>query len=86
MRVVSFITQPRLIRRILDHLAGRVTHEAPSLRHPAMSLSSPDPCRSGREATRPPRPEVRPHRDLLAPITRLTILEEHRTEPPLSVP
>ena len=23
MRVVSFITQPRLIRRILDHIAGR---------------------------------------------------------------
>ncbi len=27
MRVVSFITQPRLIRRILDHLAGRATQE-----------------------------------------------------------
>ncbi len=27
MRVVSFITQPRLIRRILEHLAGRVTQE-----------------------------------------------------------
>ncbi len=27
IRVVSFITQPRLIRRILDHLAGRAAHE-----------------------------------------------------------
>ena len=27
MRVVSFITQPRLIRRILEHLAGRAAHE-----------------------------------------------------------
>jgi len=25
--VVSFITQPRLIRRILEHLAGRATQE-----------------------------------------------------------
>jgi hypothetical protein len=31
MRVVSFITQPRLIRRILDHFAGRAADErAPS--------------------------------------------------------
>jgi hypothetical protein len=27
MRVVSFITQPRLIRRILEHLAGRAADE-----------------------------------------------------------
>jgi hypothetical protein len=27
MRVVSFITQPRLIRRILEHLAWRAAHE-----------------------------------------------------------
>jgi hypothetical protein len=82
MRVVSFITQPRLIRRILEHLAGRAAHErAPPAAAGAVPVI-PSSLSSGREATRPPRPEVRPHRDPLAPITRLTILEEHRQTAP----
>ncbi len=50
MRLVSFITQPRLIRRILEHLAGRAG-SGPHLRHPALSLSSPDPYRAAAIAT-----------------------------------
>jgi hypothetical protein len=82
IRVVSFITQPRLIRRILEHLAGRAAHErAPPAAAGAVPVI-PSSLSSGREATRPPRPDVRPHRDPLAPITRLTILEEHRQTAP----